>query len=152
MFALDDHVLDLAVVDVADRALDQVAVRMDQRRCGALQRGLANVVPQAGEIVEVTLDLGLGALQPGGANDAAHGLGQLKLGNDRLQPLAVSGRADLAANAAAVARIRHEHAVTARQAEVGGEGGALVAALFLDDLDQQHLAALDHVLDLVAAT
>jgi hypothetical protein len=28
---------------------------------------------------------------------------------------------------------------------------ALVAALFLDDLDQQHLAAADHVLDLVAA-
>src|SRR5690606_33902867 len=37
------------------------------------------------------------------------------------------------------------------EAEVGGQRGALVAALFLDDLDEQHLAALDHVLDLVAA-
>src|SRR5690606_36632085 len=34
---------------------------------------------------------------------------------------------------------------------VGGQGGALVATLFLDDLDQDDLAALDHLLDLVLA-
>jgi hypothetical protein len=50
-----------------------------------------------------------------------------------------------------VARVRHQHAVAAGEAEVGGQRGALVAALFLDDLDQQDLAALDYVLDLVAA-
>jgi hypothetical protein len=41
--------------------------------------------------------------------------------------------------------------IAAGEAEIGGQRSALVAALFLDDLDQQHLAALDHVLDLVAA-
>jgi predicted transcriptional regulator len=89
MIALDDHFLDLAVVDVADGALDQIAVRMDQRRSRSLHRAFADLVPQAGEIVEVALDLGLGALQAGGAHDAAHALGQVHFGDDRLQALAV---------------------------------------------------------------
>jgi hypothetical protein len=45
----------------------------------------------------------------------------------------------------------HQHAIAAGEAQIGGERRALVAALFLDDLDQQHLTAADHVLDLVAA-
>ncbi len=48
-------------------------------------------------------------------------------------------------------RVRHQHAIAAGQAEIGGERRALVAALLLHDLDEQHLAAADHVLDLVAA-
>src|SRR3546814_4522623 len=32
LVALDEHFLDILVIDVADRALDEVAVRMDQRR------------------------------------------------------------------------------------------------------------------------
>src|SRR6476620_1510836 len=50
-----------------------------------------------------------------------------------------------------MAGVRHQHAIAPGQAEVGRQCGALVAALFLDDLNQQHLATLDHVLDLVAA-
>ncbi len=50
-----------------------------------------------------------------------------------------------------MAGIGHQHAIAAGQAQIAGEGRALVAALFLDDLDEQHLAALDDVLDLVAA-
>ena len=51
-----------------------------------------------------------------------------------------------------MARIGHQHGVAPGEAEIGGQRGALVAALFLDDLDQQYLPALDDVLDLVAAT
>ena len=47
--------------------------------------------------------------------------------------------------------VGHQHAIAAGEAQIGGQRRALVAALFLDDLDQQHLAALDDVLDLVAA-
>src|SRR5690606_25403794 len=56
-----------------------------------------------------------------------------------------------ARNAAAMRRVGHQHAVTARERQVSGQRRALVAALFLDDLHQQHLAALDDVLDLVTA-
>src|SRR3546814_2443448 len=44
------------------------------------------------------------------------------------------------------------YAIAAGKREIGGERGALVAALFLHDLDEQHLAAANDVLDLVAAT
>src|SRR6185312_13691125 len=54
-------------------------------------------------------------------------------------------------HAAAAGGVGHQHAIAAGQRQVGGEGGALVAALFLDHLDQHDLAALDHFLDLVAA-
>ena len=149
--ALDDHFLDIAVIDVADRALDKVAVRMDQRGRGGFQRVLADIVPQAGQIVEVALDFGLGALKARRAHDAAHALGQVHFGDDGLQPLAVGKAADLARNPAAMAGIGHQHAIAARQAEIGGESRTLVAALFLHDLNQQHLTTMDHVLNLVAA-
>ncbi len=47
--------------------------------------------------------------------------------------------------------VGHQHAVAASEAEVCRQCRALVAALFLDDLDQQHLAAADDLLDLIAA-
>src|SRR5690606_16937873 len=57
---------------------------------------------------------------------------------------------DLAADAAAFGGVGHQHAVAAGEREVGGQRCALVAALLLGDLDQHDLAALDHLLDLVA--
>ena len=54
-------------------------------------------------------------------------------------------------NAAAARRVRHQHGVASGQRQIGRERRALVAALFLDDLDQDDLAALDDFLDLVAA-
>ena len=125
---------------------------MDQRRRGRGERPLADLVPQPCQIVEVALDLRLRAAEAGGADDQPHRLGQAEIGHDALQPLAVADIRDLAADAAAMARIGHEHAIAAGKAEIGGQRRPLVAALFLYDLHQQHLAALDDVLDLVAAT
>ena len=48
-------------------------------------------------------------------------------------------------------RVGHKHAVAAGKRQIGGERGALVAAFFLHDLDEQHLTAADHVLNLVTA-
>src|SRR4051812_20425864 len=50
-----------------------------------------------------------------------------------------------------MAGVGHQHAIAAGQRQIGGQRRALVAALLLDDLDEQHLAAPDDVLDLVAA-
>src|SRR5690606_33744488 len=69
---------------------------------------------------------------------------------DRLQALAVGLGLDLAGNAAAARGIGHQHAVAACQRQIGGQRRALVAALFLDDLHQHDLPALDDFLDLVA--
>jgi hypothetical protein len=44
--ALDQHLGDVGVVDVAQRALDQVAFLVDQRRRGRAHGELADRVPQ----------------------------------------------------------------------------------------------------------
>src|SRR5215203_4086776 len=53
--AFDDHLVDLAVIEVADGAFDEIAVAINQRRRGAPQGPLADFVPQTREIVEVAL-------------------------------------------------------------------------------------------------
>ena len=125
---------------------------MDQCRCARSQRLFADLVPQAREIVEVALDLDLGAAHPRGADDAAHRRRQVELVDHRLQLATVGAVRNLAADPAAVHRVRHQHAIAAGERQIGGERGALVAAFFLDDLHQHHLATADDVLDLVAAT
>ena len=64
---------------------------------------------------------------------------------------AIFGRCDLAGNAAAACGVRHQHRITAGEREIRRQCGALGAALFLDDLHQHHLPALDHFLNLVLA-
>ena len=88
-FAFNHDVLDFLVIDIADRAFDQVAVRMDQSRGSTAQCGLTNFVPQPGEVVEIAFDFDLGPAEPGGPDNAAHRLGQVHFGNDRFQALAV---------------------------------------------------------------
>ena len=99
----------------------------------------------------VALDVDGAALEAGGAQDHAHALRHVELAQHFLHALAVGRVGDLARDAAATPGIGHQHAVAAGQRQVGGEGGTLVAALFLDDLHQQDLPALDDLLDLVLA-
>ena len=69
----------------------------------------------------------------------------------RFQTLAVVGVGDLARDAAAARRVGHQHAIAAGERQIGRQRRALVAALFLDHLHQNDLAALDDFLDLVVA-
>ena len=151
VLAGDDDLVDVLVVEVADRSLDQRALLVDQGRGGGAQRQFAHVLPQPEQVFEVALDLGPRAGGPGGAQDHAHAFRHLEIGDHLLQPLAVGHRGDLAADAATARRVGHQHRIAAGERQVGRQRRALVAALFLDDLDEQHLAALDDFLDLVLA-
>src|SRR5690606_6779689 len=70
---------------------------------------------------------------------------------DILELLAVGGIGDLAADSATTGGVGHQHTITARQRQIGGQRGTLVATFFLDHLHQHDLADLDDLLDLVAA-
>ena len=109
----DDHLVDLARIEVADRALDEVAFLVDELRRGGAKRQLAHVLPKPEQIFEVALDLALGAVGAGGPQDHAHALRHFEVGGDRLHALAVGRRGDLAGDAAAARRVRHEHRVAA---------------------------------------
>ncbi len=149
--AVDQNLVHVAAVEVADHALDQAAFLVDRRGRDRLQRQVADHLPLAQQVFVVAPDLGLGAGRTGGADDEAGAVRNGDRGGDFLELLAVGGVGDLAADAAAARRVGHQHAVASGEREIGGECRALVAPLFLDDLDEQDLADLDHFLDLVAA-
>ena len=150
-FAGDQDFVDFLVVEIAQRALDQRAFLVDQGRRLRLQGHVAHGFPHPDQIFEVALDLGLGARGAGGAQDDAHALGHVEVLHHFLQPRAVLRGGDLAADAAAARGVGHQDRIAAGQRQIGGQRRALVAALFLDDLHQHHLAALDDFLDLVLA-
>ena len=149
VLARDQDVVDVLVVEVADGALDQRALLIDEGGGRRAQRQLAHALPHAHQVFVIPLDLGLGAGGARRAQDDAHSLGHLQLLGDFLQALAVGGVGDLARDAAAAPGIGHQDRIAAGEREIGGQGRALVAALFLDDLHQQDLPALDDFLDLV---
>ena len=149
VIALDDHLVDILGVEVADGALDEAAFLIDEGRGLRLQGQVAHALPQAQQVVIVALDFGLGALGPCRAHDEAHALRHFDFLHHVLEAAAVAGLGDLARDAAAARGVRHQYAIAPGEREIGGQRRTLVAALFLDDLHQDHLAALDDFLDLV---
>ena len=148
-FTLDKHFVDVAVVQVTDRPFDQVAFFIDLGRRNRLQRQFADLFPQTLKVFVVALDLGLGALGTRSPDDQARTLRYVDGCGDFFQFGTVGSVGDLAADTATTGRVRHQNAVTASKAEVGCQGSAFVATLFLDDLHQHDLANLDHFLDFV---
>src|SRR5208282_2870472 len=124
--ALDLDLVDVAVVEVADGALDEIGLFVDEGGSRRFERELADLVPQPHQILEIALDLRLAALHAGGAHDDRHAVWNLELLEDALEPPAVLEIGDLARNAAAARRVRHQHAVAAGKGEVAGKGGPLV--------------------------
>ena len=149
--AIDLDLIDVASIDVADGPFDETRFLIDHRRRDGFHRVVADVIPHSQQILAVALDLRLGARRPGGADDQAHAAGDVQFGHHLLQAAAIGGGGDLAGNPAPARRVRHQHAEPAGEREVGGQGRALGAALFLDDLHQHDLAAADDFLNFVAA-
>ena len=99
---------------------------------------LQDVVPEADEVVDVGLEVGLGAALALGAHDDAEAVGLDSLA-DPLEPVALGAVLDLAGDAD-VARLGHEDDAAARQGDAGGDAGALGAARPLGDLHHDLLA------------
>ena len=149
--ARDNHLVDIFVIEIADRTFDQRAFFIDQRGGGRLHGQFADIFPQAHQIFEIALDFRLGAGRTCRAQDDAHAIRHFQILCDCFQTLAIHHIGDLARNAAATTGIGHQHRITASQRQIGGQRRTLVAAFFLDNLHQQNLAALDHFLDFVLA-
>ena len=98
------------------------------------------------QVVQVPLQLLGGAADAGGPRDDAHAFGHHQLPHGLAQFLAILAF-DPARNAAAARIVRHQHQVAASQRDEGRQRGALVATLFLLDLDDQLLAFVQGVLD-----
>ena len=173
---VDEHFADVGLEVVADGAHDEVGFLDDQegRRIGAAKRaafgdarldelrgaaavflahefilrrgGFGDGLPELEEVVEVPLELFGRAADAGRAGDGGHAAGQVELFHGLAEFLTFL--AFNAAGDAATARIvRHEDEIAAGKADEGREGGALVAALLLLDLNDQFLTFRDGFAD-----
>ena len=173
---VDEHFADVGLEVVADGAHDEVGFLNNQegRRIGAAKRaafddarldelrgaaavflahelilrrsGFGDGLPELEEVVEVPLELFGRTADAGRAGDGGHAARQVELFHGLAQFLTFL--AFNAAGDAATARIvRHEDEIAAGKADEGREGGALVAALFLFDLNDQFLTFRDGFAD-----
>jgi hypothetical protein len=147
---VDKHLVDVVAQVVAHGADDDVALLVQQHRRAVLLAGLADRIPQGQEVAEVPLQLLGRAAHAGGADDHAHAVGDLEAGQGLAQFGAVVAL-DASRDAPRTRVVGHQHHVAAGQADKGGQGRALVAALLLVDLDYDARVFLDDILDGYAA-
>ncbi|MDR8853018.1 hypothetical protein FEP99_06062 [Burkholderia pseudomultivorans] len=145
---VDQDFADVGLEIVPDRADHEARFQVDQHRLAgmAVLRCRFDRAPQLQQVVQVPLQFLGAAADARGAGDHAHAVGNLQLGHRLAQFLALVAL-DPARHAAAARIVRHQHEVAAGERDEGREGRALVAALFLLDLDDQLLAFAQRVLD-----
>ena len=143
---VDQDLADVGGEVVADRADDQARFLVDQERALARLACAVDRRPQLEHVVQVPLQLGRRAPDACGAGDQRHALRIVELLEVLFQFLAVLAL-DPAADAATARVVGHQHQVAPSQRDKGGQRRALVAALFLLDLDQHLLAFADRFLD-----
>ena len=143
---VNQHLANVLTKIVAYSADNDVAFLVNQERRFALAGGLGNGFPELDEVVQIPLQLFGGAANAGSANNDAHGFGHLYIvhGLFQLRPLFTF---DTTGNAAGARIVGHEHEVSARKGDEGGEGGTLVTTLFLVHLDNDFLTFGNHILD-----
>ncbi|EXJ14961.1 hypothetical protein D779_2016 [Imhoffiella purpurea] len=139
---VDHDLADVRAQIVADRADDDVALLVDEEGGLAALAGGDDGAPQLEQIVEVPLEFLDVFADARGAYDEPHVLRDLELTHGVAQLAAVLSL-DAARDAAGARIVGHEDQIASGQRDEGGQGGALVAALLLVDLDHD-LAALAH--------
>ena len=96
VFARDDHIVDVFIVEIANGALDQRAFFVDEAGRRGFQRQLAHGFPHAHEIFKVATHFLFGAGCAGCAQDDAHAIRHFEFACNGLEALAVGGIRDLA--------------------------------------------------------
>ena len=142
---VDQDFADVGLEVVADGANHEAAFLVDQEGAGLCVGCTVDGAPQLEQVVQIPLQLFGGAADRGSAGDETHSRGYFELVHDLAQFGALV-TLDTPRHAAAARVVGHQHEVAAGQRDVGGEGGALVAALVLLDLDDQLVTFLEDVL------
>ena len=143
---VDDDALDLGGEHVADGADHQVGLGVELAGAFGLLLAFFDELPESEEVGEVALELGLGLADAGGSDDEAHVLGGSELFEDVACGASGVVVLDLSGDAEPL-HVRHHDEVSSGDGEVAGEGGSLGADAFLEDLDEDAVAASEALLD-----
>ncbi len=143
---VDQDVTDVVAEVIANRPDHQTGLLVNQERAFAAFGRAVDGAPEFEQVIQVPLQLGGASANAGGARNDGHTVGVFQLVHVFFQLGAVFAL-DAARYTAAAWVVGHQHHVATGQRDEGGQGCALVAALFFFNLDQQLLAFFDHVVD-----
>ncbi len=146
LLGVHQDLADVGAQVVTQGAHDQARFLVDQERCRLAQGRLGDRAPDVQQVVQIPLQFFGIAADAGSADDHAHVVGDVQLVQGVLQGSPVFAF-DATGDTARARRVRHQHHVTAGQRDERGQGGALVATLFLVHLDDDFLAFLQQLAD-----
>ena len=147
--ALNQNRFNFFVVKISDRPFDQAAFLVHKTRRIALQGQISDVFPKPQQIFKVTFDFRFSPFSTRCPYNEAHAACNIQALSNRFETLTVSRVSDLARDAAATSSVRHQNAIATCQGQIGCQSSALITALFFNNLHQNDLATLDHVLNFV---
>src|SRR5690606_3044065 len=127
-----DHFADIGTQIVTDGANDDVAFLEEEVGGGGAVRLGLDGVPELQQVIEVPLQFFGSAPYARGADDNTHSVGNIQLAHGFAQFVALVAL-DAARYAAGTGIVWHQDQVATGQADEGGKGGTLVAALLLVD-------------------
>ena len=139
VIGIDQDFADVRRKVVTDGPYDQTRLKIDQNRCLIGFGSPVNRTPQLQQVRQVPLKLLNRATDAGSAGNDAHALRRVELihGLAQLLPFfALNPTRDTAAAGV----VGHQYKVATGQRDKGGQCSALVAALFLLDLNNELLA------------
>ena len=114
-FTFNKNFVNIAIVQIADRPFDQVALFINLGGGNGFQRQFTDLFPQTLQVFIIALDLGLGALGTCRTHNQARATRHFNLVGNLFELFPIRSIGDLAADAAATRGVGHQDAITACQ-------------------------------------
>ena len=146
LFIVDHDPLNIAGEHVADGANHQIGFAVELGGRFFALDAFVHRFPEPHEVVQIGLKLAFGVSHRGSACDESHVLGKVEIGHLRAELVARVGILDLARHAGTLHAGQH-HQESPGNAQVGRQCRAFGSDAFLDDLNQNLLAAPQAALD-----
>ena len=136
VLVVDENFADILAEVVADRADDDIAFLIDEKRSDAFFHRRLYRPPQLEQVVEIPLELFRGFPDTGRAHDESHARRNFECAQ-RLAQLGPVLTFDASRDPARPRVVGHQDQIAPRKARKRGECGALPATLLLLDLNEQ---------------
>ena len=143
---IDQNFADFGVVIIANGANHQTTFLQDQERSALRARRAFNRAPQLQQISQIPLQFFVVATNTCGARNQAHAARDFQLSQQILEFLTFF-TFDTARHATTTRIVRHQHQITTGQADISGQGRALIAAFVFFHLNDDFHALTQHVLN-----
>ena len=112
---LNQYFFDIAIIEIADRTFDQIALFIDFGRRDGFQRQFADLFPKTLQIFVIAFDFGLGAFCARSPHNQTRALRNIDAICDFFDLFAIRCVRDLAANTTTACGVRHQNAIATRQ-------------------------------------